>query len=144
MRLWRSKGQSARWKVTRSPLYDVPREVTSSYGSERWVFLESRWGIEDRPPEGALLEESGALDEAGVRELSLDTEREAGLPFLYQLEAEVTDVFGRSPSIQFPCQLHPNQFRKLKFPRHSSHYIHGIGTTNTNGYHAQTTGIHRV
>ena len=54
------------------------------------------------------------------------------------------DVFCRSPTVQFSGQFYADQFGEFQFPGHTGHYINGVSTAHANGYHAQTTGVHRV
>jgi hypothetical protein len=45
---------------------------------------------------------------------------------------------------QFTLQVYAYQTRHFQFPFHAGHHIHRIGTTHTNGHHAQTSGIGRM
>jgi alpha-2-macroglobulin len=85
-------GRDVRWTYARGPLATVPTTVTDGFPLDRYAFLdEEREDRGDRSPE-TLLAREGKLDAQGQIELDLDTDRKAGRPYQYTLEAEVTDV----------------------------------------------------
>jgi len=62
-----------------------------------------------------------------------------------QAEARVRKrTFGSSPAREFTSESHTDDLGSLQFPRKTGHDVDGIGTTNTNGGHAEATGVGRV
>ena len=68
-----------------------------------------------------------------------------GSPFYSKNTRQLqNNVFGSYPATQFTLQVYAYQTRHFQFPFHAGHHIHRIGTTHTNGHHAQTSGIGRM
>jgi len=85
-------GRALRWTYTRSTLDTVPQAITDAFSLDRYAFLdEEREDRYQRAPE-TLLARDGTLDEQGQADLELETSLDAGRPFQYALEGEVTDV----------------------------------------------------
>ena len=54
------------------------------------------------------------------------------------------DVLGAGPPAHLTGQLDADQLGELELPRHAGHDVHGVGTTHTDGDHAEATRIHGV
>lgn len=50
-------------------------------------------------------------------------------------------TLGRSPARHLASQLNTNDLGGLQLPGQASHDVNGIGTTDTDGAHAETTGV---
>lgn len=83
-------GLPVRWTYSRNPSYSVPPAVADRYPYERWAFLDHE--ADERPPSGTIETKEAALDEQGRLALDLTTPPDAGVPYQYTLEGEVTDV----------------------------------------------------
>jgi uncharacterized protein YfaS (alpha-2-macroglobulin family) len=95
------------WKFSKSQSYGAPDAITEKYGDDRWVFVG--WGEdEDRPVEsGPIRSEEATLTKTGQLPLQLDTRRDAGIPYLYQLEADVEDVSRQHIANRASIVVHP-------------------------------------
>jgi uncharacterized protein YfaS (alpha-2-macroglobulin family) len=85
-------GQPVRWTFSRTPAPTVPAAVADRFPDERWTFLDHDWTASRPSEQGALQTADVALDPGGQVVLDLATDREAGVPYQYTLEGEVTDV----------------------------------------------------
>ncbi|HYC61606.1 MAG TPA: alpha-2-macroglobulin family protein [Thermoanaerobaculia bacterium] len=84
-------GKTVNWTYSKRELMDVPSKITDRWSSDRYQFLGRDW--DEEPPSKMILSQNeGTLAANGKLALSLDTEKEAGVPFEYQLEGVVTDV----------------------------------------------------
>ncbi len=85
-------GRDVRWTYSRSVLDTVPSAITDAFPLDRYALLdEERDERGERAPE-TLLSREGPLDAQGQVEMDLETARDAGRPFQYSIEGEVTDV----------------------------------------------------
>ena len=50
-------------------------------------------------------------------------------------------ILRSSPSGELACEMHTDEAWHLELPRLTCKHIHGIGTTNTHGYHTETAGV---
>lgn len=93
------------WRYSYSRSWGVPAAVTGKFPADRWVFVgsderdERRFG--DRKREETKLQPGGQLS------LSLDTDRGAGVPFVYTLEADVEDVSRQHIANRASVTIHP-------------------------------------
>jgi uncharacterized protein YfaS (alpha-2-macroglobulin family) len=90
-------GRDVHWKFSRQRLMTVPPPVLERFPLEPYAFLDGgdEEDYEQRPRSNApdtLQEKQATLDAQGQLELDLDTDREAGRPYQYTLEGDVTDV----------------------------------------------------
>ena len=51
------------------------------------------------------------------------------------------DIFGRSPTTEFPFEMDTDEFRHFEFPTHTHHDIDCISAAHANRQHAKSTGI---
>ena len=96
------------WKFTKSPAYGAPSEITEKFGDDRWVFVG--WGDdgETAPPDtGEIRSEQGKLAQNGQLTLTLDTKRDAGVPYVYRLEGDVEDASRQHIANRASATVHP-------------------------------------
>ena len=96
------------WKFTKSPGYSAPPAITEKFGDDRWVFVG--WGDdgETAPPErGEIRSEEAKLGQNGQLALTLDTKRDAGIPYIYQLEGDVEDASRQHIANRASATVHP-------------------------------------
>ncbi|HEV8434036.1 MAG TPA: MG2 domain-containing protein, partial [Thermoanaerobaculia bacterium] len=74
------------WTYTRERLFDVPAAIEDRYG-DHYNFLQY-----DRAGTETVSSKETKIDANGELKLSLDTPVDAGAPYTYTLEGEVTDV----------------------------------------------------
>ena len=84
-------GAEVRWTYSKEELLDVPQKITDRWPEERYAFLGRDWSLGSISRQ-QLQQEEGKLDAKGELRLSLDTQKDAGVPYEYQLEGVVTDV----------------------------------------------------
>jgi uncharacterized protein YfaS (alpha-2-macroglobulin family) len=85
-------GRDVKWTYSRSPLEQPPAKVTERFPADVWAFLlEDLEAREYRAQETVKAEEE-TLDAEGLLTLDLATPADAGRPWNYTLEGEVTDV----------------------------------------------------
>jgi len=95
------------WGYTKTPGQGAPDAIADKYGNDRWVFVgqTSREGGYLRRVE--LRREEGTLTATGDLPLTLDTEREAGIPYVYSLEGDVEDVSRQHIANRASLTVHP-------------------------------------
>jgi len=99
------------WKFSRSVSYAAPAAVTDRFPQDRWAFVGYDALDDDRRWEsGDLRSEETKLTADGQLALQLDTERDAGLPFIYRLEADVEDVSRQHIANRASLTVHPAPF----------------------------------
>jgi alpha-2-macroglobulin len=84
-------GKPLSWTYSKTRMTDVPDKITDRWPEDRYAFL----GRDEEDESGdiaSIAQKEEALDAKGELTLKLDTGREAGQPFEYQLEGVVTDV----------------------------------------------------
>jgi hypothetical protein len=86
-------GRDVKWTYSRAPIDTPPAKVTERFPADVWAFLleEVDGSREYRSPETVKTEEE-KLDGEGLLTLDLETPADAGRPWDYTLEGEVTDV----------------------------------------------------
>ena len=96
----------ARWAFTRSPVFNAPPAIESSFPAERWTFVG--WDTSEmsrgRAEMGADTE---TLAANGQLALTLDTEAKAGVPYSYTLEGDVEDVSRQHIANRASLVVHP-------------------------------------
>jgi hypothetical protein len=95
------------WKFTKSPGWGAPQQISERFGGDRWVFVG--WSsIEDRSPEsGEIRSEEAELTKDGQLALTLETKRDAGLPYVYRLEGDVEDASRQHIANRASITVHP-------------------------------------
>ena len=94
------------WRYTKSPGYTAPAAITEKFGDDRWVFVG--WSDrEERPETGDIRREETTLQNTGDLPLSLDTRRDAGVPYIYSLEGDVEDVSRQHIANRASLTVHP-------------------------------------
>lgn len=97
-------GKPVTWRYTKSPHYAAPDAVTERFGPDRWLFVGSVDRVSDRED---LRREEGTLGTTGDLALSLDTTRDAGIPYVYSLEGDVEDVSRQHIANRASTVVHP-------------------------------------
>lgn len=103
-------GRDVEWTFSRHRVFDPPEAVRDRFPEERWDFLGRDWEAEEEnaaADNGELQSSSGKLSASGELEVKLDTPANAGSPFLYRLEAQVTDVSRQRLAGRAEVLLHP-------------------------------------
>ncbi len=95
------------WRYTKAPGYGPPDTIADKYGDDRWVFVgqPALEGELQGPTE--VRREEVTLTAAGDLPLTLDTEREAGIPYIYSLEGDVEDVSRQHIANRASLTVHP-------------------------------------
>jgi uncharacterized protein YfaS (alpha-2-macroglobulin family) len=95
------------WTFSRVPVYDAPAAVQEKFPPERFTFVGYDWLSEDVRDRETVATKEETLDGNGVRTLSLDTPADAGEPFNYTLEGDVTDVSRQHIANRTTLRVHP-------------------------------------
>jgi alpha-2-macroglobulin len=83
-------GRDVRWTWTKRVTFEVPQRVRERFPEDRFTFLG--WNEELSNDLVTVSSAENKLNAQGVLNLPLSTEKTAGWPYDYRLEAEVTDV----------------------------------------------------
>lgn len=97
-------GRPVTWRYAKRPHYGAPDAIVERFGADRWVFVGSVDGVGDRDD---LRREEATLGTAGALALSLDTARDAGIPYVYSLEGDVEDVSRQHIANRASTVVHP-------------------------------------
>jgi uncharacterized protein YfaS (alpha-2-macroglobulin family) len=93
------------WRYSKTPGFSAPSAVTEKFGADRWVFVGS---VErSRDDQGDIRRAETTLQAAGDLPLSLDTRRDAGIPYVYSLEGDVEDVSRQHIANRASLTVHP-------------------------------------
>jgi uncharacterized protein YfaS (alpha-2-macroglobulin family) len=95
----------AKWRWTRSPVYDAPASFREVFPSDRWLFVG--WADGAPEPVGEVAARDVTLTAAGNLTVDLQTERSAGLPYSYVLEGDVEDVSRQHIANRSMVLVHP-------------------------------------
>jgi uncharacterized protein YfaS (alpha-2-macroglobulin family) len=85
-------GRDVRWTFSRQPIETVPAKVLERFPTDQFAFLLEDWDSREYRAAETLRTENAKLDAEGQLSLDLETSRDAGKPWEYALEGEVTDV----------------------------------------------------
>ena len=94
------------WTFTRTPVYSAPSAITDKFPSERWTFV----GYPDNDTSAAKRDmgaDDAPLTAAGQLALTLDTDAQAGVPYVYTLEGDVEDVSRQHIANRTGLLVHP-------------------------------------
>lgn len=97
-------GKPVTWRWSKAPGFGAPDAITDRFGSDRWMFVG---GIPESARSGDVLRDQATLAEAGDLPLSLETERAAGIPYIYTLEGDVEDVSRQHIANRASAVVHP-------------------------------------
>ncbi|MBV9496007.1 MAG: Ig-like domain-containing protein [Acidobacteria bacterium] len=100
-------GQTVRWTYSKEPVNDVPPKIRNKFQEEQWVFLGWDQEIMDQGSTQLEQKEDLKLNAQGDLKLSLATDKAAGWPYDYKLEAEVTDVSRQAIGNRTAIRVHP-------------------------------------
>jgi uncharacterized protein YfaS (alpha-2-macroglobulin family) len=95
------------WKYTKAPAYGAPSSITERFSDDRWAFVGWNELEEERPERGDIRSEQTSLTAAGQLTLQLETKRDAGIPYVYQLEGDVEDVSRQHIANRAGITVHP-------------------------------------
>ncbi|MEO8383364.1 MAG: alpha-2-macroglobulin family protein [Acidobacteriota bacterium] len=84
-------GATVNWNYAKIELLDAPQKVTDRWPEEQYAFLGRDWDL-GSPSWAEISQNEETLDKKGELRLSLETDKAAGAPYEYRLEAVVTDV----------------------------------------------------
>ncbi|MFN2386589.1 MAG: MG2 domain-containing protein [Thermoanaerobaculia bacterium] len=119
--------REARWTFSRRPVTRVPEAITDKFPAERWVFLDNETE-QDRGSEN-LQNETQPLGADGKLRLELPTALDAGKPYDYSLEADVTDVSRQTLAGRAAFRVHPAPwYVGLKAPPYFAESPKGLDT----------------
>ena len=95
----------ASWTWTRTPGGAAPQAVYDALpDGDRWVFVGS---VERKPDNAAVLSREATTSKTGELRLELPTRLDAGVPFVYSLEADVEDVSRQHIANRATITVHP-------------------------------------
>jgi uncharacterized protein YfaS (alpha-2-macroglobulin family) len=95
------------WKFSKSPGYGAPSSITERFSDDRWIFVGWNDLEDERPERGDIRSEETNLTGAGQLALQLETKRDAGIPYIYQLEGDVEDVSRQHIANRASITVHP-------------------------------------
>jgi uncharacterized protein YfaS (alpha-2-macroglobulin family) len=97
------------WRFAKSPGYGAPAAITERFGSDRWVFVGST-GEEEPLERGNIRSDETTLGKDGQTALTLETKRDAGVPYIYTLEGDVEDASRQHIANRSSLVVHPASF----------------------------------
>ncbi len=100
-------GKSVTWRYAKSPGYGAPDAIADKFGDDRWLFVGQPSRNGEYLGRSDLRREEGTLAATGDLPLTLDTERAAGIPFIYSLEGDVEDVSRQHIANRASLTVHP-------------------------------------
>jgi hypothetical protein len=95
------------WRYSKSPAYSAPSSITEKFGDDRWVFVGRTYDQQDTMESGDIRREESTLQATGDLPLTLETRREAGVPYIYSLEGDVEDVSRQHIANRASLTVHP-------------------------------------
>ena len=95
------------WRYSKTPGFGAPDVITDKYGAERWLFVGQTSRQGEYRGRADLRSDAGTLAATGTLPLTLDTEREAGIPYIYSLEGDVEDVSRQHIANRASLTVHP-------------------------------------
>jgi uncharacterized protein YfaS (alpha-2-macroglobulin family) len=93
------------WSFSKSPWFGAPHAITDKFPEDRWMFVG--YSDDDREQPGDIRREQTKLGKAGDLPLSLETRRDAGVPYVYTLEGDVEDVSRQHIANRASLTVHP-------------------------------------
>ena len=100
-------GKPVTWRYAKAPGNGAPDAVTEKFGDDRWIFVGQTSRAGEYLGRSDLRREEGVLTATGDLPLTLDTERTAGIPFVYSLEGDVEDVSRQHLANRASLTVHP-------------------------------------
>ncbi len=85
-------GRDVRWTYSKTPHFSVPSPIRDRFPESSFHFLGSPWTLERSFESGVIAQREESVDSEGILPLDLPTKLDAGIPYQYTLESEVTDV----------------------------------------------------
>jgi uncharacterized protein YfaS (alpha-2-macroglobulin family) len=95
------------WRYSKSPGTTPPAAITEKFSDDRWVFVGSSFAENEPVESGDIRRDSATLQNTGDLPLSLDTRRNAGVPYIYSLEGDVEDVSRQHIANRARLTVHP-------------------------------------
>jgi uncharacterized protein YfaS (alpha-2-macroglobulin family) len=99
--------RDVKWSYSKSLVYDVPAAVTDRFPAGQFAFLGWDDESDGSVRSAQISSETAQLDEKGLLELPLETQKDAGRPYDYTLEGEVTDVSRQKIAGRASITIHP-------------------------------------
>ncbi|HEY1307111.1 MAG TPA: alpha-2-macroglobulin family protein [Vicinamibacterales bacterium] len=95
------------WRYSKSPVYVAPSAITEKFGDNRWVFVGEP-ELQNQPND--IRRDETTLQASGDLPLTLDTRRDAGIPYVYSLEGDVEDVSRQHIANRASATVHPARY----------------------------------
>jgi uncharacterized protein YfaS (alpha-2-macroglobulin family) len=95
------------WNFSKDPTFSAPRAITEKFQEERWIFVGYLEGDDKRLQFGEIRREQSKLGKTGDLALTLETRRDAGVPYVYTLEGDVEDVSRQHIANRASVTVHP-------------------------------------
>jgi len=88
-------------------IQDVPAAIHDKFPVERYAFLKEAWETAPRPERINILAQDATLGPDGTATLDLPTDLQAGYPYAYTIEGNVTDVSRQTIAGSASIPIHP-------------------------------------
>jgi uncharacterized protein YfaS (alpha-2-macroglobulin family) len=95
------------WRFSKTPSSTAPAAITEKFTDDRWVFVGWSYDEGTRPDSDDIRREEATLQNTGDLPLSLETRRDAGVPYVYSLEGDVEDVSRQHIANRASVTVHP-------------------------------------
>lgn len=100
-------GKPVTWRYAKTPGFGAPDAITERFGDDRWLFVGQTSRNGEYRGREELRREEGTLTTTGDLPIALDTERAAGIPYIYSLEGDVEDVSRQHIANRASLTVHP-------------------------------------
>ena len=98
------------WTFSRTRTYGVPASMRDRFTDDRYEFAGYDWTLREHPGKEVLEKKETKLSSSGELTLSLKTDAKDGLPHVYELEGNVTDVSRQAIANRTSTLVHPASF----------------------------------
>ena len=95
------------WNYSRTASSGAPKAITEKFQEDRWIFVGDIDREEERSLSSEIRREQAKLSPAGSLPLTLETRRDAGIPYVYTLEGDVEDVSRQHIANRASVTVHP-------------------------------------
>jgi len=95
------------WSYAKNPVFGAPRFITDKFPEDRWIFVGYPEREGERVFSAEIRRDQAKLGGAGNLALTLDTRRDAGVPYVYTLEGDVEDVSRQHIANRANLTVHP-------------------------------------
>jgi len=98
------------WTSTRTRTYGVPASMRERFTDDRYEFAGYDWTLPEHQAREILEKKEAKLSAAGELNVSVPTQSKDGLPYVYELEGNVTDVSRQAIANRTSTLVHPASF----------------------------------